>query len=158
MEGFQFNELEWLPYNMDYIDKCVPDQRGVYFLSCPKGHVIYVGKASRSSVRTRLITYGRPDCHNKWIRLYFRGKNVAWFSGAQPAGLYFAYWLTNHPDLWEAIAIQNSCLASGGLNQRNEWAPLFHTTDRSYQVIVRIILDRLAGEERRRFEAWLRSQ
>jgi hypothetical protein len=156
MEAFRFNEADWLRYDLNYLRSHVPTEPGLYALSCPRGRVIYVGKAESrtSSVRSRLETYGAGS-HNKWIWLYFQGQKVAWSVGQQPADLYFAYWLTNNPSYWEAVAIQMSQLASGGLNQRNEWAPLIHASDESYRAIAQNILGRLEGEERRRFQQWL---
>jgi hypothetical protein len=154
MEAFRFNEADWLRYDANYIRSHVPAEPGLYALSCPKRRVIYVGKAT-SSVRSRLETYRAAGSHNKWIRLYFQGQKLAWSVGQEPAELYFAYWITNDPSYWEAVAIQMSHLASGGLNQRNEWAPLIHASDESYRAITRNILARLEGEERQRFQEWL---
>ena len=151
MEAFRFNELEWLGYDINYIRSHVPAEPGIYALSCPKGRAIYVGKAD-SSVRSRLETYGSPACHNKWIKLYFRGLKLAWSAGQQPANLYFRYWLTNNPAQWEAVAIQMHRLASTGFNQRNEWAPLIHASDACYRVIARSVLFQLEGDELRRFK------
>ena len=152
-DAFRFNEAQWHRYDLNYIRSKVPEEPGIYTLSCPEGNVIYAGKAT-SSVRERLATYG-PGSHNKWIRLYYRGQKLAWDTGQQPNDLYFAYWLTNNPALWEAIAIQNSKLASAGLNEKNEWKPLIDVKDESYRAIARNILSRLEGEERQRFQEWL---
>src|SRR4051812_1528030 len=113
MDDYRPNELEWLPYDLNYIRENVPPKPGLYELSCPNGRVIYVGM-SESSVRSRLETYGAVGCHNKWIRSYFRGRGVVWSAGIRPLDLYFTYWLTNRPAFWEAQTIQRYRLASGG--------------------------------------------
>ena len=153
MDAFRFNEAEWLRYDVTYIGNNVPAEPGVYALSCPKGHVIYVGK-SESSVRSRLASYGSPECHNKWIKLYFSGQKVALAAGQKPADLYFTYWLTNSPAFWEAVAIQQHRLASRGLNQRNEWVPLMHSDDANYLLIAQKIRKQLNGDELRRFQRY----
>ncbi len=86
MDSYRDNELEWLPYDRNYIQDHVPNERGLYSLSSPKGSVIYVGKAdgAGSGVRTRLLTYGTGRCHNRWIRLYFSFGEVAWTYGLKP--------------------------------------------------------------------------
>ncbi len=65
--------------------RCLRSQVSMPF-SCAEGRVIYVGKA-KSSVQNRLETYGRPTCHNKWIKLYFRGRKLAWSAGQRPHDL-----------------------------------------------------------------------
>jgi hypothetical protein len=151
MEAFRLNEAEWLRYDINYIRSHVPAQPGVYALSCPKGRVRYVGKAE-SSVRSRLETYGSPSCHNKMDQTVLPRTEVGLVRRATTSRPLLRILADEYPAYWEALAIQMSHLASGGLNQRNEWAPLIHASDASYRVIARSILARLEGDERRHFQ------
>ena len=149
---FLYNECEWLAYNEKNL-KDVPKRRGMYLLSCPKGDVIYVGKAK--NLKGRLLTYEKPNCHNKWIRTYNEGKQLALDNGCIPLNLYFMFRCTNHPSNAEAVAIQYYATAIRKFNQRNEWKPLGDPADEAYKLIIENIIKNLDEEQRKKFEYWL---
>ncbi|REJ78408.1 MAG: hypothetical protein DWQ47_02845 [Acidobacteria bacterium] len=149
MNSFNINEAEWIKYDRQYImGGSVPKEKGVYALSCPKGKVIYVGKAAgRNGLKGRLKTYGSARCHNKWIKLFFSGRNASWLPSGPPNDLYFSYWRTENPAFWESVAIQMHRAASIGTNQRNEWTPLVFPDDRWHQEVTRSVIQSIGAEE-----------
>lgn len=159
MSSFQPFEAEWQPYDANFIRQHVPEQPGTYLLSCPREKVIYAGKAGRS-LRRRLLSY--EHSHNKWIRVYWdaRGEVERWTQGAaSPAQLHFLFRISATAQAAaaaEAILIQQYRAALDGLNQRNEWLPLWNPRDPAYEILARKVRQSLPPEQRAAYDQWLR--
>lgn len=159
MSSFQPFEAEWQPYAADFIRRHVPELPGTYLLSCPRENVIYAGKAGRS-LRRRLLSY--EHSHNKWIRVYWntRGEVERWTSGdAAPRELYFLFRISSSAEAAaaaEAILIQRYRSALEGLNQRNEWLPLWNPRDPAYEILAAKVRQSLPSDQRAAYEHWLR--
>lgn len=146
---FDPNELEWNIYNDANLAK-VPAKNGIYLLSCPKGEVIYVGKAASNNLDKRLRSYGTKRNHNKWLRTYFslKSKVLPHFNLPPPHDLFFMFRLTEHAAEAEAVAIQRFRSTIEGFNQRNEWKPLLHPSDECYQIIIDTLRRHLPADQR----------